>query len=145
MFVWPVGLPKFSVWNSEGYFRLGCLVGFLFFFLFVPWHDKCLTGEYKWEINISAKPMEARTVLCQNRKESLGLPLGMNLLSVAYISTIIYVAWKDLSYLGFFIFLIDFAVKASVWSNFLYLYWWISKTSKNLEFSSIQKGLNLSL
>lgn len=61
----------------------------------------------------------------------------MILLSVAYISTITYVAWKDLSYLGFVF--IDFAVKDSVWSHLLYLYWWISKTRKNLEFSSIQK------
>lgn len=71
------------------------------FWVFLPWHDKCLTGVYECEINTSAKPTEAKTVLCQHRKASSFLPLGMNLLAAAYISTITYVAWKDLSYLGF--------------------------------------------
>lgn len=57
----------------------------------------------------------------------------MNLLSVAYISTTAYVAERAIIF-------IDFAVKANAWSNFLSLYWWISKTSKNLEFSSNQKN-----
>lgn len=89
----------------EGSFRLGYglfwrggwVCGF-----FVPWHDKFLTGEYKWEIKTSAKPMEAEKVLCQHRKESSVLPLGMNFFGVEYISTITHVAWKDLSYPGFF-------------------------------------------
>lgn len=62
----------------------------------------------------------------------------MNLLSVAYISTTAYVAERAVHIWA--IIFIDFAVKANAWSNFLSLYWWISKTSKNLEFSSNQKN-----
>lgn len=84
--------------------------------------------------------METKTILRQHKELSLVLPLGMNLLTVAYTSTTTYVAEREV-HISALIF-IDFAIKANAWSNFLYLYWWISKTSKNLEFSSSQKSLN---
>lgn len=130
MFVWHVWLLMFVVWDSE--VSLGW-VG-----VFLPWHNKWLIDEDNGERHTSAKPMETKTILCQHKKVTLVLPLGMNLLSVAYISTTAYVAERAVHIWA--IIFIDFAVKANAWSNFLSLYWWISKTSKNLEFSSNQKN-----
>lgn len=77
----------------------------------LQWHDKCLIGEDNWESHTFAKPMEARTVLCQHKKVSLVLPLGVSLLSVAYVSTITYVV-ERVVHIWALIF-IDFFVEAS--------------------------------
>lgn len=55
--------------------------------------------------------MEAKRVLYQHKKVSLVLPLGTDLLSVAYISTITYAAERMVHMWG--LIFIDFAVKAS--------------------------------